>query len=207
MALSAHSKVSGQTGPNPSENIIVEEPGPGVEPYYTPSAVLQEKGDSAKLLDVTRASPKQLKTIDGIRVHKGDIVITRSGTIGRVAIITDRLDRAIVSDDLIRVRIKDDFARYYVFSYLQSPYALDQMLRNEYGAVQQHLEPNHVADILIPVPDDWDLVKDKVEHTKKLVATKEELERLTADSQESTEALIEGLVDSPIGTSASDGTA
>ena len=28
------------------------------------------------------------------------------------------------------------------------------MLRNEYGTVQQHLEPPHVADIQLPLPDD-----------------------------------------------------
>src|SRR5690606_38028001 len=88
-----------------SENLIVENEGPGVEPYYTPSAVLQEKSDSAKLLNVSLASTKQISTINAVRVYRGDIVITRSGTIGRVAYITQRLNGAIVSDDLIRVRI------------------------------------------------------------------------------------------------------
>ena len=67
-----------------SENIIVETSGPGVEPYYTPSAMLQEKSESAKLLDISKASLAQLRTIAAIRVHRGDIVVTRSGTIGRV---------------------------------------------------------------------------------------------------------------------------
>lgn len=106
-----------------SESIIVEEMKEGVEPYYTPSAVLQEKSDSAKLIDVTRASQKQLATIDAIRVKRGDVVITRSGSIGRVAYITQKFDNAIVSDDLIRVRIPDKDVRMLVLGFLQSKYA------------------------------------------------------------------------------------
>ena len=82
-------------------------------------------------------------------------MITRSGTIGRVAYITKRLNGAIVSDDLIRVRIPDEGIRNYALQFLQSDMALNQMLKNEYGAVQQHLEPNHVSDILIPIPANW----------------------------------------------------
>src|SRR5215831_5964757 len=55
-----------------SESIIVDEMKPGVELYYTPSAVLQEKSDSAKLIDVSRASARQLATISAIRVKHGD---------------------------------------------------------------------------------------------------------------------------------------
>ena len=84
-----HNSVKIFKGPRlKSENLIVEELADGVEPYYTPSAVLQEKSDSAKLLNINFASPSQLITISAVRVYRGDIVITRSGTIGRVAFIT-----------------------------------------------------------------------------------------------------------------------
>lgn len=160
-----------------SENLIVEASGDYVEPYYTPSAVLQEKGDSAKLLDLSRASGKQISTIDAIRVRRGDIVVTRSGSIGRVAIITRRLDSAIVSDDLIRIRIPDEDLRFYVFAYLQSEPAQNQMFRNEYGAVQQHLEPSHISDILIPVPNDASEIAGLIESSRELFDQKEALEQ------------------------------
>lgn len=176
-----------------SESIIVENPGPNVEPYYTPSAVLQEKSESAKLLDISNATPSQLRTIAAIRVHRGDIVITRSGAIGRVAMITNRLDGAIASDDLIRVRIQDEDIRLYVLSYLQSSAALDQMLRNEYGSVQQHLEPNHVSDILIPVPNDWNVLAPIIEKAKQALALKESFEELTATASKDLNGLLEGL--------------
>ncbi len=181
-----------------SENLIVEENGNGVEPYYTPSAVLQEKSESAKLLNINFASDRQKAVIDAVRVYRGDIVITRSGTIGRVAFITRRLDGAIASDDLIRIRIQNEVLRLYVYQFLQTEMALNQMLRNEYGAVQQHLEPNHVADILIPVPDDLAELDNIISLTKEQIRLKEELEISTRNLDEGSSLLLSKLIQTGI---------
>ncbi|CAI1699258.1 Restriction enzyme BgcI subunit alpha [Serratia marcescens] len=177
-----------------SENLIVEEISEYVEKYYTPSAILQEKSDSAKLLNLKFASQNQLSVIDAIRVYRGDIVITRSGTIGRVAYITKRLDGAIVSDDLIRVRIKDHSLRLYVYQFLMTDKALNQMLRNEYGAVQQHLEPNHIANILIPIPEDLSIIDDLINRTEELILAKEKLESKTMELSEGGDELLGKLI-------------
>jgi type I restriction-modification system DNA methylase subunit len=177
-----------------SENLIVEEFVDGVEPYYTPSAVLQEKSDSAKLLNINFASTSQLATINAVRVYRGDIVVTRSGTIGRVAFITQRLDGAIVSDDLIRIRILDDQLRLYVYQFFQTENALNQMLINEYGAVQQHLEPNHIANILIPIPDDLSELNDVTSLTREQIRLKEELEVGNQNLDSESNALLSRLI-------------
>ncbi len=179
-----------------SENLIVEEFEEGVEPYYTPSSMLQEKGDSAKLLKVSRADQKQAATIAAIRVRRGDIVVSRSGTIGRIAIITSKYDGAIVSDDLIRIRTEDVRKRHFIFAYLQSRFAQDQMARNEYGAIQQHLEPQHVRDILVPWPEDDSMINDLVDCADRTITARESLDQLNKDLGDSTDQLINGLIDS-----------
>ena len=158
-----------------TENLIVDEGegGDDVQPYYTPSAVLQDKRDSVKWLDLDKASARQKRSFDAVRVCEGDLLITRSGTIGRVAYITRRLDGAIVSDDAIRVRIEERRLRAYVYAWLQSQHAQDQLLINEYGAVQQHLEPHHVADVLIPIPDDWSRVEPMIRSALDFFSSKE----------------------------------
>lgn len=179
-----------------SENLIVEKAGAGIEPYYTPSAVLQEKSESAKLLNITFASPKQIATINAVRVYRGDIVISRSGTIGRVSYITNRLNGAIVSDDLIRVRIPDENIRAYVYQFLQTDKALNQMLKNEYGAVQQHLEPNHVANMLIPIPDNWDQMNELITTISSQLLQREALENITTSLESMTDTLLSDLIES-----------
>lgn len=176
-----------------SENLIVDKVGENIEPYYTPSAVLQEKGESVKLLNISYATRNQLNTIDAVRVYTGDIVVTRAGTIGRAAYITQRLNRAIVSDDLIRVRITDERLRMYVYAFLQSKAALDQMERNEYGAVQQHLEPTHIANIMIPIPENWNAVKELIDNTINYIQLKENLDISNKELGKSTEDLLKEL--------------
>lgn len=182
-----------------SESIIVEEPGKGTEPYYTPSALLQEKSESVKLLDVSKASKKQLATIAAIRVYRGDIVITRSSSIGRVSYITSRYDGAIVSDDLIRVRITDEKLRMYVFAFLQTNFAQDQMLRNEYGAIQQHLEPEHIRNLLVPIPESPDGFSKVSDDTCAAIQKREELvAQNTKSLKEMTEFISAGVSEAAV---------
>ncbi|HEY3358826.1 MAG TPA: hypothetical protein VGQ83_36595, partial [Polyangia bacterium] len=170
-----------------SERLLVERGGApaaasGVEPYYTPSALLQENADGLKWLDLARATPAQRRTIAAIRVRRGDILVTRSGSIGRVVAVTARDDGAIVSDDMIRVRIADERTRLWVLRFLESPYGQDQMRRNEYGAIQQHLEPAHLRALLIPIPDDWGRLAAVLAATRAAVAAREALQAARAES-------------------------
>lgn len=168
-----------------TESLIVETPGDNVESYFTPSAVLQEKGDSVKFLDLSKASPRQLSALRAVRVYRDDILITRSGSIGRVAYITNRLNGSIVSDDLIRVRISDEALRLYAYAFLQSKLALDQMILNEYGSVQQHLEPHHISNIIIAIPTDAVALNSLVEKTKRTILLREALEESQIEMQRS----------------------
>lgn len=168
-----------------SENMIVEpdeRARPGVEPYFTPTAVLQERLDNAKLFDTGRASKSQVAAIAAIRVRAGDIVITRSGTIGRVAMITSLFDGAIVSDDFVRVRVSDERMRLYIWAFLETKLAHDQIMKNEYGAIQQHLEPEHVRDLLVPVPTDPTRIDQVVSARRAMLRAKEALLKASAAS-------------------------
>lgn len=162
-----------------SENLIVDgKINDTTEPYYPPTAVLQEKSESYKWMDLSKANKNQLRAINAIRAKFGDIVITRSGSIGRVFYITGRHANRIISDDFIRVRINDEKIRLYVYYYLQTKYAQDQMHRNEYGAVQQHLEPEHIQNLLVPVPNDWNEVEPIITNIQKVIQLREEANNL-----------------------------
>jgi type I restriction enzyme M protein len=162
-----------------SENLIIEDITEeqmaqlAVEPYYTPSAILQDRSDSIKYLDLSQATDRQLDMIRRLRVQKGVLLISRSGTIGRVSLVTNQHHNAIVSDDLIRVLIPDEDLRYYVYHYLLSKYAQDQFKMNEYGTIQQHLEPVHVRETLVPLPDDIEEVRDIISQSKRSIRAKE----------------------------------
>lgn len=183
-----------------TENLLVSDglgaPGSTVEPYYTPSSLLQDKRDSIKWLDLSRATDAQMRAFRAVRVQQGDLLVTRSGSIGRVAYITTALAGAIVSDDAIRVRIGDPKLRAYVFNFLQSRAAQDQLRINEYGSVQQHLEPNHVSNLLIPVPDDWSDAQAAIDDAEAYFDAKENLDSALASIRTWMDEQVEALLPS-----------
>jgi type I restriction enzyme M protein len=179
-----------------SSRLVVDGPiNASCEPYYTPSAVLQENSESVKFLNLQLASKSQLRMIQSIRVYAGDICITRSGSSGRVVHIGKKFDGAIVSDDMIRVRIPEMEFRHYVLYYLQTRFAQDQMSRNEYGAVQQHLEPTHIKEILVPLPGNPLYLSLIAGKAKKAIETRFLLQELTLDVLNAESSLIAAAVE------------
>lgn len=144
-----------------SSSIKVDNPSntENLTPYLTANAALELRRLSVKWIDESKASKAQQKAIAGLRVAEGDILISRSGTIGKVTYATTALsERYIISDDLVRVRVKDKSLRAYLFAFFTSKTAQSLMLRDEYGSVQQHLQPRHIQEMIVPVPDNWEMV-------------------------------------------------
>ena len=146
---------------------------PGVEPFFTPSTLLQDRADSVKYLDINRAQSHQREQIEASRAQQGEILITRSGTIGRVIYVTNHFHGVLISGDLIHLRIEDPNLRHYVYLILKHEIGQHQMLRNEYGSVQQHLEPRHVRDVIVPVPEDETVIATLTQDMKRSIAAKE----------------------------------
>ena len=116
-----------------------------------------------------------------LKIEEGDILISRSGTIGKVTYATyDLANNYIVSDDLVRIRVKNPDLRAYLLAYFASNTALSLMLLDEYGSVQQHLQPRHIQEMLIPVPDDWSLAQNMIDAGNMFIKAMEEMSK--ADS-------------------------
>ena len=64
---------------------------------------------------------------------------------------------------MVRVRVKDKNLRAYLVAYFSSATALSLMLLDEYGSVQQHLQPRHIQEMIVPVPDNWSLAQDMID--------------------------------------------
>lgn len=113
-------------------------------PIYQPSSIVDIKpipdGYIAESTDTN---------IDALRVRKGQILMTCSGTIGKIAYVSTTLNNLIFSHDLLRINSHDDNAGY-VYTYLKSKIGQQILLTNSYGAVITHIEPEHLASIPIP---------------------------------------------------------
>lgn len=98
--------------------------------------------------------------IDALRVSKGQILMTCSGTIGKVSFVSDTLDGLIFSHDLLRINCKNVNDAGYVYAFLKSKIGNKILLTNSYGAVITHIEPEHLATV--PIPNAPDTLKQKI---------------------------------------------
>ena len=96
-------------------------------------------------------SHKTQTNIDALRVHEGQVLMTCSGTIGKLSYVSKTLDNQIFSHDLLRINSNDPSDAGYIYAYLKSATGNKILLTNSYGAVITHIEPEHLATV--PIPD------------------------------------------------------
>ena len=58
------------------------------------------------------------------------------------------------------------------------------MLLDEYGSVQQRLQPRHIQEMFIPVPDDWSLAQDMIEAGNKFIEAMEAMSKADCEIRE-----------------------
>ena len=115
-------------------------------PIYQPSTIVDVKpSPDGYISKLTQTN------IDALKVHRGQVLMTCSGTIGKVSYVSKTLDNKIFSHDLLRIDCKEDVDQGYIYAYLKSDLGNKILLTNSYGAVITHIEPEHLATI--PIPD------------------------------------------------------
>lgn len=116
-------------------------------PIYQPSQILEiYPKPSGYISEATKTD------IEALRVKKGQILLTCSGTIGNCSIVSKTLDNKIFSHDLIRIDCKDEIDIGYVYAFLKTKIGSTLINTNNYGAVVSHIEPEHLNNIPIPNP-------------------------------------------------------
>ncbi len=128
--------------------------GPTIRKYFTGTALTQLNSDNIKYLDSAKATPQQIKQLDALTIYKGYILVSDSGTLGRVTYALAQHDGNVATNNLIRIVIEDLPLRGYIYEFLQSSLGQSLLLKNAYGTNQEHLEPDIIADIPIPIPKD-----------------------------------------------------
>jgi len=114
-------------------------------PFILPSQMTEIYPRASKFI-----SPTTNIDIESTRVKRGQVLLTRSGTIGVVSYVSKTLENQSLSDDVIRIKATEYPG--YVYAYLKSRVGRLLVETNNYGAVIKHIEPEHLNDIPIPNP-------------------------------------------------------
>ena len=109
-------------------------------------------------LDVARANSISLeeyeKTYSHFALHEEDIVISTSGTLGRLAIVRADHLPVMLNTSIIRMRGRGVVGLGYVWGFLQSEHFLAEMFALAAGSVQLNFGPMHLRQISILRPPD-----------------------------------------------------
>jgi len=117
-------------------------------PIFQPAQILELYPKPYKYIsDLTKTD------IEALRVKKGQILMSCSGTIGKCIIATKIFDNQIFSHDLLRINANDKEDIGFIYVYLITDIGQNLIKTNNYGAVIQHIEPEHLDFVQIPYPD------------------------------------------------------
>ena len=95
-------------------------------------------------------SPVSNVNISSLIVRKNMLLVTCSGTIGRIYHVPERLDGWAATHDLIRVIPRPGLAGY-LYAWCSSPPAQVQVLNPTHGAQIDHITGEQLGSILVPL--------------------------------------------------------
>lgn len=115
-------------------------------PFYSGTQILQIRPFDLQY------QPKDYQPASKHFVEKGWILITRSGSTGRVVMVNDSMAGTMVSEHVIRVICDEELIDpYYVYAYLATEDIGKVLLeKGIYASVVDHITPDFVATIPIP---------------------------------------------------------
>jgi hypothetical protein len=119
-------------------------------PFLSSRDVMQS--DVSKLNLIAK---KSILNNPKLLVHKDQILITRSGTVGRMSYVNNVLSGMSCTEHVIKVEANSlKIKPGYLYAFLNTRYGVPLVVSGSYGAVVRHIEPAHIEDMPIPRLDD-----------------------------------------------------
>jgi type I restriction enzyme S subunit len=141
--------------PNRFKRIYVEDSEDGV-PFFSGKSLLELDPSNKKY--ISRSFHKD-RIGKQLIIKEGMILVTCSGTTGKVNIVPEHWDNWVMTHDIIRVIPKNKDITGYLFVWLNSEYGNVLIRRNDYGSVVPHIETEHILKVPVPILKDKALMK------------------------------------------------
>jgi len=133
-------------GPQFKRN-YVDSPEHGV-PFLTGGDVLSADASRLPLLSRRDASSPKLNYL---RLEPGMTIISCSGSIGRMSYVRSDMAGIWSSQDVMKVvPDAEKIPPGYLYAYLSSKFGVPIVVGGTYGAIIQHIEPEHIANLPVP---------------------------------------------------------
>lgn len=156
-------------------------------PYLSATQVFDQRPMPRKWLAL-----EKIKDRSALSLARSDIIVTRSGSVGRATLaFSPHLD-AIISDDLLRVVPVDQEWWGWIYAYLRSSHARQMMISAHYGHIIKHLEVSHLNAVPLPLVSP-DLRRSFNDRVQKILEHRERAHALSLKAED----LFESALDVP----------
>lgn len=116
--------------------------------FFGGKQILELDPTNSKYLSVTQHSKRMEEEL---QLKENMTLITRSGTIGKVAFVPKHWANWIASEDVLRVLPADRNIAGYLYVWLMSDFGQKLLDRYSYGSVISHVDNMHIKQIAIPI--------------------------------------------------------
>ena len=124
-------------------------------PFFLPSDIENVYPSPSKYISAKTPVP-----LDKLRVNKQMLLVSVSGTIGKTSLVGNKLNGQIFSHDLLRILFNGPYDLGYTYAFFKTEVGLKILQSNNYGAVIDHIEPEHLCNI--PIPNAPDNIKQEI---------------------------------------------
>lgn len=115
-------------------------------PFLSSTDILQ-----ADLSNISHIAKSVARQNNQLLIKDKWTLITRSGTIGRMAYARSDMDGMACTEDVLRVIPNEEKVKPgYVYAYLSTKFGVPLITSGTYGSIITHLEPQHIADLPVP---------------------------------------------------------
>lgn len=144
-----------------------------------------------KPYDLKYISTRVTKKIENWVVQTGWVLVTCSGTIGRVALVPKKWDRWAISQHVLRIIPNTkEINNGFLAAFLLNDYGNQQVLSKTYGGVVDELSEDDMRNIMVPLPP-----KDMQDRIGKLVVRAYELRELANEIEDETVRTLENMLE------------
>jgi type I restriction enzyme S subunit len=118
-------------------------------PYLSGKNIVQIRPIDLKYL----ANVEKDETKD-LLLEKGCLLVTRTGTVGRICYVWQNFENYAASDNILRIIPNSQFVDGgYLHAFLSSPYGHEQIVRFRCGSVVDMITDDQLRKVIVPLPD------------------------------------------------------
>lgn len=131
----------------------------GGKPYLTQSELFLFRPVSRKFV-ITR----KLENPERWFIKKDWLVMSQSGTVGLVALVSKCLEKYVISPNPIRIVPRKEVPVGYLYTFLSTKYALALVRSNQFGVTVDHILPQHIESLPVPLlpPEKQQVIHDQI---------------------------------------------